>query len=48
LIDFISDDECDCSITWHYSMNAAEQHIKLLDIDSFKRCIAIENMKGQG
>ena len=29
-------------------MNAAEQYIKLLDVDSFKRCIAIENMKGQG
>ena len=48
MIDFISDDECECSITWHYSMNAAEQYIKLLDVDSFKRCIAIENMKGQG
>jgi len=35
LIDFISDDDCSCSISWHYSVNAAEQHRKLLD--SFKR-----------
>ena len=27
LIDYISDDDCDCSISWHYSVNAYEQHI---------------------
>ena len=37
LIDFISDDDCNCSISWHYSVNAAEQHSKLLEVDSFKR-----------
>jgi len=39
LIDFISDDDCDCSNSWHYSVNAAEQllHRKLLEVDSFKR-----------
>ena len=37
LIDFISDDDCDCSISWHHSVNAAEQHRKLLEVDSFKR-----------
>jgi len=37
LIDFISDDDCDCSISWHYSVSAAEQHRKLLEVDSFKR-----------
>jgi len=37
LIDYIFDDECDCSISWHYSVNAAEQHRKLLEVDSFKR-----------
>jgi len=26
LIDYISDDDCDCSISWHYSVNAGEQH----------------------
>ena len=26
LIDFISDDGCDCSISWHYTVNAAKQH----------------------
>jgi len=30
VIYFISDDDCDCSISWHYSVNAAEQHRKLL------------------
>jgi len=29
LIDFISDDGFDCSISWHYSVNAAEQQGKL-------------------
>ena len=37
MIDYISDDECDCSISWHYSVNAAEQHRKLLEVHSFKR-----------
>ena len=37
LIDFISDDYCNCSISWHHSVNAAEQHSKLLEVDSFKR-----------
>ena len=37
LIDFISDDDCDCSSPWHYSVNAAEQHRQLLEVDSFKR-----------
>jgi len=25
-----------CSISWHYSVNAAEHHRKLLEVDSFK------------
>jgi len=37
LIDFISDDDFDCSISWHHSVNPAEQHMKLLEVDSFKR-----------
>ena len=37
LIDFISDDGCDCSSSWHYSVDAAEQHRQLLEVDSFKR-----------
>ena len=37
LIDYISDDDCDCSISWHYSVNACEQHRKRLEVDSFKR-----------
>ena len=37
LIVYISDDYCDCSISWHYSVNVAEQHRKLLEVDSFKR-----------
>ena len=37
LIDFISDDDCDCSSSWHYSLNAAGQQSKLLGVDSFKR-----------
>jgi len=28
LIDFISDDDFDCSISWHYSVNAAEQQVR--------------------
>ena len=37
LIDFISDDGFDCSISWHYSVNTAEQHGTLLEGVSFKR-----------
>jgi len=37
LIDYISDDDCDCSISWHYSVNACEQHRTRLEVDSFKR-----------
>ena len=37
LIDFISDDGCDCSSSWHYSVNAGEQHRTLSEVDSFKR-----------
>ena len=37
LIDYISVDGCDCSSSWHYSVNAAEQHSALLEVDSFKR-----------
>ena len=46
LIDFISDEDCDCSISWHYSVNACEQHrfIQTLTEKSF----AIQNMRGQG
>ena len=36
LIDLISDYDCNCSISWHYYVNAAEQHRKLLKVDSFK------------
>ena len=47
----MSDDDCDWSISWLYSVNAAEQHRTLLEVDSFKRWpkkIAIQNMRGQG
>ena len=37
LIDFISADGYICSISWHYSVNAAEQHRTLLVVDLFKR-----------
>ena len=37
LIDFMSDDGCDCSSSWHYSANAAEQHRTLIEVDSFNR-----------
>ena len=37
LIDSISNDDCDCSMSWHYSVNISEQHRKLLEVDSFKR-----------
>ena len=37
LIDFISDDGCDCSSSWLYSVNAGEQHRTLSEVDSFKR-----------
>jgi len=36
LIDFISDDGCDCSSSWHKYVNAAEQHRYLLEVDSLK------------
>jgi len=36
-IDSISDDDYDCSSSWHYSVNISEQHRKLLEVDSFKR-----------
>ena len=36
MINLISDDGCDCSISWHYYLNAAEQHRKLLEVGSFK------------
>ena len=36
MIDFISDHECDCLISWYYSVNAAEQQKKLLEVDLFK------------
>ena len=32
----MSDNDCDCSISWHYSVNAVEQHRKLLEVDSWK------------
>ena len=35
LIDFISDDGFDCSISWHYSVNAAEQQM----IEALKRSV---------
>jgi len=37
LIAFISDEDCDCSISWHYSVNAYEHYRKLLEVESFKR-----------
>ena len=37
LIDFISEYDCYCSSSWHYSVNAGEQHRKRLEVDSFKR-----------
>ena len=40
VIDFMSDDGGDCSISWHYTVNAAKQHRTLgglLEVDSFKR-----------
>jgi len=36
LIGFISDDDCDCLSSWHYSVIAEEQQRKLLEVDSFK------------
>ena len=36
LINLISDDGCDCFISWHYSVYAAEQHRQLLEVGSFK------------
>ena len=36
MIDFISDNDCDCSISRHYSVNAAEQQRMLIEVDSFK------------
>ena len=33
LIDYISVDGCDCSSSWNYSVNAAEQQRKLLDLE---------------
>jgi len=36
-IDIFSDDGFDCSISWHYSDNAAEQRGKLLEVGLFKR-----------
>jgi len=27
----------DCSISWHYCVNACEQHRKHLEVESFKR-----------
>ena len=36
MIDFISDHDCDCLISWHYSVNAAEHQRKLLEVDLFK------------
>ena len=34
---FFSDDDCECSSLWYYSVNACEQHRQLLEVDSFKR-----------
>ena len=36
LINLISDEGCDCPISWHYSVNTAE------------KSIAIQNMRVQG
>jgi len=36
MINLISDEGCDCSISWHYSVNASEQHMELLEVCSFK------------
>jgi len=36
-IEFVSDGDCDCSISWHYSVNVAEQHGMLLEGGSCKR-----------
>ena len=33
LIDYISDDDSDCSISWYYSVNAGEQHRKRRNTD---------------
>jgi len=35
-IDFNSDDDFDCSISWHCSVNKAEKHRKPFQVDSFK------------
>ena len=34
LIDFISEYDFYCSSSWHYSVNAGEQHRQLLEVDS--------------
>ena len=45
----ISDDGCDCSISWHYSVNAAEQHRQLLEVGLLtEKSIAIQNIRVQG
>ena len=52
LIDFISDNVCDCSISWHYSVNAFEYQGQLLAVSSIKcwpkRLLILTNMRGQG
>ena len=47
----MSDDDCDCSTSWHYSVNACEQHRKRLGrfIQTLtENSVAIQNMRGQG
>ena len=49
LINLISDDGCDCSISWHYSVNATEQpnNIGRFFQTLTEKSIAIQNMRVQ-
>ena len=47
LIDFISDDGCDCSSSWHYSVNAAVQHRGRFIQTQTETSIAIQKRRGQ-
>ena len=48
LINLISDDGCDCSISWHYYVNVAEQHRQVTLTGRFVQTLQIQNMRVQG
>jgi len=45
LNNLISDDGCNCSISWHYYVNAAEQHRGMFIQTLTEKSIAIKNMR---